>query len=82
MINRLTYAAHTPADHQIGVWHELKEHLEAVADITASKTQKLKATKLGYYSGLWHDLGKYQQLQIQNEPTPFHPIEPPEEGWS
>jgi CRISPR-associated endonuclease/helicase Cas3 len=59
MINRLTYAAHTPADHQIGVWHELKEHLEAVADITASKTQKLKATKLGYYSGLWHDLGKY-----------------------
>jgi hypothetical protein len=23
-----------------------------------------------------------QQLQIQNEPTPFHLIEPPEEGWS
>lgn len=52
------FAAHTPQS-QPGVWHGLQEHLESVAKETEIKAEKLKAGKLGYYAGLWHDLGKY-----------------------
>lgn len=53
------FAAHTPAEHDPSHWHGLKEHLEAVAVDAEAKTEKLSAGRLGYYAGLWHDLGKY-----------------------
>jgi CRISPR-associated endonuclease/helicase Cas3 len=52
------FAAHTPQS-QPGLWHGLKDHLETVAAETEIKAEKLKGGRLGYYAGLWHDLGKY-----------------------
>ena len=36
---------------------KLKDHLLGVADKTASK-MPIKWRNVGYYAGLWHDLGK------------------------
>jgi CRISPR-associated endonuclease/helicase Cas3 len=52
------FAAHTPPKGS-EQWHELKAHLRKVADRAKGFSGKLKASKLGYYAGLWHDLGKY-----------------------
>jgi CRISPR-associated endonuclease/helicase Cas3 len=52
------YAAHTPSKNTTQ-WHELKEHLTKVAKLAETSANKLHAGKLGYYAGLWHDLGKY-----------------------
>jgi CRISPR-associated endonuclease/helicase Cas3 len=59
MSSKPDFVAHTPSQSQPGVWHGLKEHLEAVATGSEVKAEKLKAGRLGYYAGLWHDLGKY-----------------------
>lgn len=52
------FNAHTPPPNT-DKWHELKEHLSDVAALTSKFTDKFKAGELGYYAGLWHDLGKY-----------------------
>ena len=49
--------AHTP--NAAGAWHGLKEHLGKVADRAKALAAKFNASELGYYAGLWHDLGKY-----------------------
>ena len=54
-----SFAAHTPSTHRPGQWHDLKEHLTDVATVTQRLARKLSAGELGYYAGLWHDLGKY-----------------------
>jgi CRISPR-associated endonuclease/helicase Cas3 len=54
------FFAHTPpkgSAHLPG--HKLKEHLTEVADFTKVFAKKIQADDLGYYAGLWHDLGKY-----------------------
>lgn len=51
-------AAHTPAKGS-NKWHNLKEHLSDVAEKTSHYASKFNADALGYYAGLWHDLGKY-----------------------
>lgn len=53
------FFAHTPSSDRPDVWHGLKEHLQAVAYDAETKANKFKAGRLGYYVGLWHDLGKY-----------------------
>lgn len=53
------FAAHTPPKQKPDSWHDLKEHLTDVADGTKRFAEKLAAGELGYYAGLWHDLGKY-----------------------
>jgi CRISPR-associated endonuclease/helicase Cas3 len=53
------FVAHTPSEKRPDVWHGLKDHLQAVACETEHKAGKIQAGKLGYYAGLWHDLGKY-----------------------
>lgn len=54
------FFAHTPSnDRSDQAWHSLQEHLQAVADDVETKANKLNAGRLGYYAGLWHDLGKY-----------------------
>lgn len=51
-------AAHTPAKGS-DKWHSLKEHLNDVAEKARDSAAKFNADQLGYYAGLWHDLGKY-----------------------
>lgn len=53
------FVAHTPPPNDSERWHDLKEHLTDVANGTAGFASKLGAERLGYYAGLWHDLGKY-----------------------
>jgi CRISPR-associated endonuclease/helicase Cas3 len=52
------FNAHTPVKGE-DKWHELREHLGDVANLSERFAAKFKAGKLGYYAGLWHDLGKY-----------------------
>ena len=60
MLLKPEFAAHTPSnDRPDDEWHGLKAHLEAVAILAEAKASKLDAGRLGYYTGLWHDLGKY-----------------------
>lgn len=49
--------AHT--SNSSGKWHDLQEHLEGVAGKAKVYAEKFGAGELGYYAGLWHDLGKY-----------------------
>ena len=51
-------AAHTPAKGS-DIWHNLKDHLSDVAEKAGNYAAKFHAFELGYYAGLWHDLGKY-----------------------
>lgn len=50
--------AHTPANGS-DTWHGLKEHLNDVAQKARYYSSKFDCGDLGYYAGLWHDLGKY-----------------------
>ncbi|MBD1998460.1 CRISPR-associated helicase Cas3' [Leptolyngbya sp. FACHB-541] len=52
------FAAHTPP-RDSDTWHGLKQHLQKVATRAKQFAEKLDAGELGYYAGLWHDLGKY-----------------------
>lgn len=51
--------AHTKAGASSEEWHLLVEHLQSVADRAAQYAAPFGASRLGYYSGLWHDLGKF-----------------------
>jgi CRISPR-associated endonuclease/helicase Cas3 len=53
------FAAHTPPQDRPGDWHLLSAHLNKVANRAKKLAQKFGAGELGYYAGLWHDLGKY-----------------------
>ena len=55
------FFAHTPPkdSKDSNEWHGLKEHLSKVAKLAEISANKLQAGELGYYAGLWHDLGKY-----------------------
>ena len=53
------FSAHTPSKEHPDIWHDLKKHLEKVAFKCRGSAEKLGASELGYYAGLWHDLGKY-----------------------
>ena len=58
LLMKYRFNAHTPAKNS-DEWHELKDHLDKVANLSEGFANKLNAGKLGYYAGLWHDLGKY-----------------------
>ena len=49
-------AAHSPNPH--GEWHALSEHLQRVAEIAREFSTPLGAPDVGYFLGLWHDVGK------------------------
>ena len=42
-----------------GVCHGLADHLTAVAKIAAEFCESFASDDAGYYSGLWHDIGKF-----------------------
>ncbi len=56
-MNNNNSVAHTPNSN--GDWHSLKKHLGCVAHGARIHAKKFGAEELGYYAGLWHDLGKY-----------------------
>ncbi|MBA3635965.1 MAG: CRISPR-associated endonuclease Cas3'' [Rubrobacteraceae bacterium] len=49
--------AHTPPKG--GGWHDLEEHLRAVAQLAAAKAGKFGGEDLAYLAGMIHDVGKY-----------------------
>jgi CRISPR-associated endonuclease/helicase Cas3 len=49
--------AHTPTE--LGEWHLLEAYLSDVAVMALNYAAKLDCDELGYYAGLWHDLGEY-----------------------
>lgn len=51
------YIAHSKND--VGDVHYLLDHLTAVAESTAEFAHFFNAEDLGYYTGLWHDIGKF-----------------------
>ncbi len=81
MVHKSAYA-HTP--NQLGKWHILSDHLRSVAQATQSFSTRIGGEQLGFYAGLWHDLGKYNpafqsyleqchQASIQDSPPPRRP---------
>ncbi len=48
--------AHSPNEE--GAWHDLREHLEAVARLARQFAQPFGGDEWAHCAGLWHDLGK------------------------
>lgn len=59
MSDKHGFAAHTPRADDLNQWHPLKQHLSKVAARSRTFAKKFGAGEVGYYTGLWHDLGKY-----------------------
>lgn len=51
--------AYAHSANEAGKRHLLTDHLQAVASLAADFSRGLGAERLGYYLGLWHDLGKF-----------------------
>lgn len=66
--------AHTK--NPFGKKHDLIEHLKEVAELARKFAGKFNASDLGYWVGLWHDLGKFHpefQAYLANQKTPRGP---------
>lgn len=61
-MNESRYYAHTPNTR--GEWHDLRDHLQAVAKTAREFAAGFDAGEWAHLAGLWHDLGKFQ-LQFQ-----------------
>lgn len=57
MASHSSFWAHTPGP--TGAWHPLDEHLKAVAADARRFAEAFGAGDLGYWIGLWHDVGKF-----------------------
>ena len=42
-----------------GHWHDLAEHLRAVAELAQEFSRRFGGGEAAYYAGLWHDIGKF-----------------------
>ena len=51
--------AYAHSANESGERHLLVDHLKEAARLTAEFAEGLGARDLGYYLGLWHDLGKF-----------------------
>jgi CRISPR-associated endonuclease/helicase Cas3 len=52
-----SYFAHSA--NSLGAWHHLPKHLQDVAHQARRFAAPFGAGEFGYWSGLWHDLGKF-----------------------
>lgn len=55
--HEVPFYAHTP--NQKDEWHDLKKHLETVAQTAQAFAEPFGAGMVGYWAGKCHDLGKY-----------------------
>jgi len=59
-----------------GKRHDLVEHLKRVAELAAGFASKFEAKDLGYWAGMWHDVGKihpdFQKYLHDCEADPDH----------
>jgi CRISPR-associated endonuclease/helicase Cas3 len=53
------FIAHS--QNEEGSYHLLVDHLQEVARLSQAFASKFGAGELGYWAGLWHDLGKFSQ---------------------
>jgi len=70
----MEYFAHS--ENSTGKKHDLVAHLHAVAVKAQKFAGKFGAEDLGYWAGLWHDLGKFHpdfQTYISNPTSPRGP---------
>lgn len=51
------YFAHS--GNGAGIKHDLAQHLQSVARLARHYAEKFDAGEIGYWAGLWHDLGKF-----------------------
>jgi len=56
VVGKGTFWAHSPGE--TGQPQDLWEHLQNVAELAATAASKFGARELGYWAGLWHDVGK------------------------
>lgn len=54
------YYAHSVDNRPAKDWQLLKDHLKAVAELSAKFAGDFECADWGYLAGRWHDLGKYQ----------------------
>lgn len=61
------------SENKRGDPHNLEDHLQSVAELACTFGKKLQASELGYYAGLWHDIGKahpsFQEYLLSNGKT-------------
>lgn len=56
-MERSAFYAHSPNDR--GKWHELRTHLDGVAQRARGFGEKFGAGEWAWTAGMWHDLGKF-----------------------
>ena len=67
------YVAHTPSEHKPDVWHSLKDHLDAVAELCFEYGKNINLPYTAKFLGQIHDLGKYKP-EFQNYLRVSHSI--------
>jgi CRISPR-associated endonuclease/helicase Cas3 len=76
--------AHTPNTE--GDWHDLADHLTAVAEMARSFAEPFGGGETAYWAGLWHDLGKFhpefqgylaacERARREGEPAPARSVD-------
>ncbi len=56
---RLTRSPIAHTRNEDGEYHDLADHLTAVAGLAEAFASKFDASGLGHWAGVWHDLGKF-----------------------
>ena len=51
--------SHAHSANGDGHWHDLAEHLRAVAELAQEFSRRFGGGEAAYYGGLWHDIGKF-----------------------
>lgn len=68
----MEYYAHSSPGKERSQWHLLSDHLHCTARTAAEFARAFGAERLGFASGLLHDIGKYSdafQRRLQGDPT-------------
>ena len=58
------YFAHSVEGKPVEEWHFLDKHLKATAELAANFAAEFGCGEWGRLAGLWHDLRKYSQFEL------------------